>query len=32
MGAFDYIMKPVQIEDLIEKMKKALEASKEDMT
>jgi DNA-binding response OmpR family regulator len=30
MGAYDYIMKPVQIEDLIQKMKDAFEASKKD--
>jgi DNA-binding response OmpR family regulator len=28
MGAFDYMVKPVQIEDLIEKMKEAYDASK----
>ena len=28
LGAFDYIMKPVQIEDLIQKMNEAFEASK----
>jgi len=30
LGAFDYIMKPVQIEDLIQKMNEAFEASKKD--
>ena len=30
MGAFDYIMKPVQIEDLIKKINEAFEASKKD--
>ena len=28
MGAFDYMVKPVKIEDLIEKMKEAYDASK----
>ena len=32
MGAFDYIMKPVQIEDLIQKMEGAFETSKKDRT
>ena len=30
LGAFDYIMKPVQIEDLIQKMNEAFETSKKD--
>lgn len=30
LGAFDYIMKPVQIEDLINKMNEACQASHED--
>ncbi len=30
MGAFDYIMKPVQIEELIGKMNEAFEASKQE--
>ena len=30
LGAFDYIMKPVQIEDLIQKMNEAFEVSKGD--
>jgi len=29
LGAFDYMMKPVKIEDLIEKLRRAVEASEE---
>jgi len=29
LGAFDYLMKPIKIEELIEKMKEALEASEQ---
>ena len=30
LGAFDYLMKPVKIEDLIQKMNEALQASKKE--
>ena len=32
MGAYDYLMKPVQIEELIDRMKAAIEASNERRT